>query len=79
MCGDFVKQIQARLLLTSSSTSRMAASIDSSPGSIPPEGTIHRPGCRQLETNSTYKEQICTEQSGPTRKVGHVQIYYRTT
>lgn len=74
MCGEFVslKQIQARLLLTSSSTSRMAASIDSSPGSTPPEGTIHRPGCRQLETNSTYKQQTCTKQSS-TAKVGHVK------
>lgn len=46
-----------RLLLTSSTTSRIAASLESSPGSTPPEGTTHRPGCRQLETSNTCKEQ----------------------
>lgn len=45
------------LLLTSSTTSRIAASFESSPGSTPPEGTTQRPGCRQLETSSTYNEQ----------------------
>ena len=45
------------LSLTSSTTSRTAASFESSPGSTPPEGTTHRPGCRQLETSSTYNEQ----------------------
>lgn len=63
MCGWFVKQNQLCLLLTSSSTSRMAASLGPSPGSTPPEGTIHLPGCRQLETNNTYQEQTCTQQS----------------
>lgn len=48
------------LLLTSSTTSRIAACFESSPGSTPPEGTTHLPGCRQLETNSTYEEQTQT-------------------
>ena len=48
------------LVLTSSTTSRIAASLESSPGSTPPEGTTHLPGWRQLETKRTYKEQIYT-------------------
>ena len=45
------------LSLTSSTTSRTAASFGSSPGSTPPDGTTHRPGCRELEISRTYNEQ----------------------
>lgn len=38
---------------TSSQTSRAAATLGSSSGSIPPPGTIHLSGCLLLLTNNT--------------------------
>lgn len=43
--------------LTSSQTSRTAATPGSSSGSMPPPGTIHRSGWRLLLTSSTCGEQ----------------------
>lgn len=63
MQTSLIRKQCMRLLLTSSTTSRIAASFVSSPGSTPPEGTTQRPGCRQLETSSTYNEQTYTYQS----------------
>lgn len=40
---------------TSSHTSRAAATLGSSSGSIPPPGTIHLSGCRLLLTSNTCK------------------------
>lgn len=44
-------------VLTSSQTSRTAATLGSSSGSMPPPGTIHRSGWRLLLTSSTCREQ----------------------
>ena len=53
---------QESLWLTSSHTSRTAATLGSSSGSIPPPGTIHLSGCRLLLTNNTCKwEPIYSE------------------
>lgn len=43
--------------LTSSQTSRTAATLGSSSGSMPPPGTIHRSGWRLLLTSSTCREE----------------------
>lgn len=51
--------------LTSSQTSRTAATPGSSSGSMPPPGTIHRSGWRLLLTSSTCGEQSTADGAPP--------------